>query len=271
LKRAILPPTPTGRRLLESVRRVEEDCCRRSALLMVCCDRDGERLSELYGVDPALIVEVPNGVDLESVSFVGPEERLAAKKALGIQSNFIALFMGSWHGPNLEAVHSIFEFARKLPDVSFLIVGSCGQAFANETLPKNVGLMGVVDDPTKDAILGIADVALNPMMSGSGTNLKMLDYLAAGIPVLSTPHGCRGLGLDDGIHVKLVDLDDFPQALKLCRGSDNMRTSRIVSGRNDVISRFSWSVIASKFRKTVEQKSNGTPVMENLQRLCGAV
>ncbi|MFN7173813.1 MAG: MlaD family protein, partial [Thermaurantiacus tibetensis] len=41
----------------------------------------------------------------------------------------------------------------------------------------------------KLALLRGADVALNPISSGSGTNLKMLEYFAAGLPVLSTPHG----------------------------------------------------------------------------------
>ena len=43
----------------------------------------------------------------------------------------------------------------------------------------------------------ILDLAINPVTTGSGTNLKMLDYMAAGVPVLSTPHGARGLGLLD--------------------------------------------------------------------------
>ena len=35
-------------------------------------------------------------------------------------------------------------------------------------------------------------LALNPVTEGSGRNLKMVDYLAHGLPVLSTPIGVRG-------------------------------------------------------------------------------
>jgi glycosyltransferase involved in cell wall biosynthesis len=237
---------------------------------MVCCDRDGQRLSELYGADPEIIVEVPNGVDLEGVTFVGPDERRAAKRILGIEGNVIALFMGSWHGPNLEAARSIFQFAQQLPDVSFLLLGSVGLAFTKEPVPKNVGLMGVVDDPTKDAILGTVDVALNPMVSGSGTNLKMMDYLAAGIPVISTRYGCRGLELLDGKHVTVAELDAFPAAIASIQGSSACLRTRVSSARNHVEERFSWSVIASEFRDYIERSTEQMDVKEVSKELCGA-
>ena len=38
-----------------------------------------------------------------------------------------------------------------------------------------------------------ADIGLNPMVSGSGTNLKIPEYLAFGLAVLSTNFGARGI------------------------------------------------------------------------------
>src|SRR6202040_2644325 len=34
---------------------------------------------------------------------------------------------------------------------------------------------------------------INPMFGGSGTNIKMLDYMAAGLPSVTTAMGARGL------------------------------------------------------------------------------
>ncbi len=48
---------------------------------------------------------------------------------------------------------------------------------------------------------GAASVAVNPMVSGSGTNLKIVEYLAAGVPVVSTPFGMRGLDLRPDEHL----------------------------------------------------------------------
>lgn len=158
---------------------------------MVCCNDDAKVLSETYDADLGKVIAVPNGVDLKTISYVSLEKRLLKKQQLGLSGSFTAVFMGSWHGPNLDAVRCIFSMAKDIPDITFLVIGSVCLPFKDEKLPSNVGLMGVVDDETKDVILGLADVALNPMMSGSGTNLKMLDYFAAGIPVVSTLFGAR--------------------------------------------------------------------------------
>ena len=67
--------------------------------------------------------------------------------------------------------------------------------------PANVVFPGVVAERAKAALLGCVDVALNPMRTGSGTNLKVIEYLAAGVPVVSTPFGVRGLDVVDGDHL----------------------------------------------------------------------
>ena len=33
----------------------------------------------------------------------------------------------------------------------------------------------------------MADIGINPLISGSGTNLKMLEYLSSGLPTVTTP------------------------------------------------------------------------------------
>ena len=37
-----------------------------------------------------------------------------------------------------------------------------------------------------------ADIGVNPVRTGSGSNLKIAEYLAAGLPVVTTPVGMRG-------------------------------------------------------------------------------
>ena len=56
---------------------------------------------------------------------------------------------------------------------------------------------------------------LNPMVSGSGTNLKMLEYAAAGLPIVSTFFGGRGGILQEGTHYVGAEIEDFAAAV--CR------------------------------------------------------
>jgi glycosyltransferase involved in cell wall biosynthesis len=248
LKKTVIPPDGMGGELLKATYAVEKDCCQLSELIMVCANRDVEKLEELYGVEVSRCVEVPNGVDLETVNYVPLDLRLLKKKELGFDDSFVALFIGSWHNPNVEAVNNILEIAKSLPEVCFLVVGSVGMAFPSDRIPNNVSLMGIVDDETKDIVLGVADVALNPMTSGSGTNLKMLDYLGAGVPIISTHFGARGLYLESGKNCIVTELEKFSEAISNFMIQDNLdKTVLIEQGRKHAEENFDWEKIAQKF------------------------
>lgn len=247
LKRSILPDNATGRALLKLTEEVESECCEISSLIMVCSTSDGKLLSELYDADPKKLVEVPNGVDSKAVTYVSQADRAKMKERLGLKNSFNALFMGSWHGPNIDAVRHILKFAAELPDVNFVIVGSVGSPFQDESVPSNVGFMGVVDDPTKDEVLGVADVALNPMDSGSGTNMKMLEYCTAGVPVVSTPCGARGLALEHEMHIEIAEIENFPDAICSVREKRADLGPRMESARRLVVTQYDWAVIARNF------------------------
>ena len=65
--------------------------------------------------------------------------------------------------------------------------------FQNRDIPTNVGLLGVVNEMEKNRVFSTVDFALNPMYSGSGTNLKMFDFMSAGIPIITSEFGTRGI------------------------------------------------------------------------------
>jgi len=112
-------------------------------------------------------------------------------------------------------------------------------------LPANVKSLGVVDDETKNRILSWVDLAINPMQSGSGTNLKMLDYMAAGVPLLSTPFGARGLDLENRVHARLAPLIKFPRVIEEMRNQDDQVTATMVeTARGHAVLHFAWDVIA---------------------------
>jgi MoaA/NifB/PqqE/SkfB family radical SAM enzyme len=61
---------------------------------------------------------------------------------------------------------------------------------------------GVIDDLA--AAIAAADVCVVPLLAGGGTRLKILEYLAAGRPTVSTFKGAEGLRLRDGEEITLV-------------------------------------------------------------------
>jgi glycosyltransferase involved in cell wall biosynthesis len=215
---------------------------------MACSDIDKAHLASLYGVDGTKTHIVPNGADLSVTPFVPRSQSAALKQQLGLGRDFLAIFIGSWHQPNLEAIEVIFSLAEACEDVHFLIIGSSCLAFKDRDKPRNVGLFGMVDDQTKALVLGAADLALNPMQNGSGTNLKMLEYAAAGVPILSTEIGIRVLGFRSGTDVMLSPISDFGEALseiRRMRAADLQRLA--VNARQRAEIQFDWKNISRRF------------------------
>ncbi|MCE5308856.1 MAG: glycosyltransferase [Acidobacteriales bacterium] len=256
LKRSILPDSRMGSALLKLTEAVERRACQWSDLIVTCLDDDAVTLHRKFDVPEDRFVVVPNGVDLDSVTFHSIEDRRALKQRLHPGAPFTVLFMGSLHGPNIDAVLCILAIAQELPNVGFLLVGGvCNylERFGFQ-LPLNVKLAGIVDDQEKDEILSWVNLAINPMESGSGTNLKMLDYLAAGVPVLSTPFGARGLNLRDGEHGWLAPLERFPTAIQRIAGtSDSDLAAMVERARGYAVRLFAWEVVAEQLRQAIHQ------------------
>lgn len=242
LKKKVLPENEPGKRILETVYQVEKEASEKSVLILTCSEEDKNTISDLYNVSSEKFLVVPNGVDTETVQFTSLSERQKLKDRLGINGKIVT-FIGSWHPPNLEAVEHIFNIAPQLPDVSFFIVGSQCLYFKNRHIPTNVGMFGVVENELKDAIFNVTDIAINPMTSGSGTNLKMLDYMAAGIPVVTTPFGGRGLALENGLNALTVELEGMSSVIRELLDDDNKRDHISLAARKHVEDNFSWEKI----------------------------
>lgn len=253
LKKQVLPDNKEGQKLLQEIYQIEKKVCLESILIFTCSEEDKNQLADIYNVSQEKILVVPNGVDIKTVPFVSSEERIRAKNQIGLKTPLV-IFVGSWHPPNLEAAEQVFLMAEKLPHICFGLMGSQCLAFTNKKLPGNVGLFGVVDNELKDFIFSIADLAINPMLSGSGTNLKMLDYMAGGIPVISTPFGARGLQVKDDEEIVICGIENIPEAIQELLADPGKRARMVKVARATVEQRFDWEKIgkaAGNFLKNV--------------------
>ncbi len=256
LKEQILPGTPAGRDLLLEVNQVERDAVEDALVIASVSEEDRANLQSLYGAPAEKFALTPNGVDIEEVPFVGAEQRAVRTNSFvqslnaqnvwreGEPIRYLALFIGSWHVPNNNAAMEIIRMSRELSEVGFLLLGSHVHAIPRRGLPRNVFPLGVASDAVKRAVLGASSVALAPLMEGSGTNLKVVEYLAAGVPVVTTPIGARGLSLEAGI-LTVADLPDFPQAIRTVL-ADSGGQERAERGRRAVERCYDWHEIAER-------------------------
>ncbi|MFH1277024.1 MAG: glycosyltransferase family 4 protein [Candidatus Eisenbacteria bacterium] len=205
----------------------------RADRVLAVTEEDKTKFAERFGADPAKIRVVPNGFDEDRFRPAGPDERGEARRALGLPGDRrIALFAGSDVAPNREGVDSILRSIapRTPPDVLFVVAGSVGRSYGGKVVKDRVIFTGPVKDIA--SWFRAADVGLNPIRLGSGSNIKVLQYLGAGLAVISTEFGMRGFD-DLRAHVKIARIDRFhyhidkiepdPAAAEKARGSYGWR------------------------------------------------
>ena len=205
LRYRLLAESDIGVRIVRHATAVEYELCRRADLVLTCSREDRDLFHRLYGIPFGKCLVMPNG------TFVGEapcdSARPEGKRRLGLDDRPLAVFIGSLYPPNEEAAAFICtELAPALPAVTFAICGGVGSAIDRDALARrrigNVRVTGVLDDAARRQYLEAADIAVNPMFSGSGTNIKMFDFMAAGLPVVSTPTGARGISLSgSALHI----------------------------------------------------------------------
>lgn len=213
-------------------------------------------LSEESMLGSADLVFYCNEDDLAAFREASPEAKFAAHYAAngmslqpfnqfngGLRSaKPIAVFMGSAHPPNIAAARFIVDvLAPKFPDVCFQIIGSC---LPEGLYSLNVERLGVVSEDHKSKLLRTADIALNPMEEGSGSNVKVLDYFSYSLPVLSTKFGMRGISAEAGVTFIEAPLDEFALTLDVLL-SDHSRLRRIgEAGQCLAAELYTWDVVA---------------------------
>ena len=255
LKRAII--TYAGADvLLERVAELEGRATRGATHRIACSVDDAQRLAELYGVDATSITVIPNGVDSEAIPFTTGAARHHAgarwrqrAASLGLRQEHLAIFVGSYHFPNIEAARRIIRMAPDHHSTTFVLLGEHCAGLGVTHLPPNVVPVGRVSESTKLGFLRAASVALNPIAVGSGTNLKLVEFLAAGVPTVTTPIGARGLPLEDRVHARVVAAEHVGVAMEdLFLDADPQMAQ---AGRALVAQSFDWALLGRRFAAAV--------------------
>jgi glycosyltransferase involved in cell wall biosynthesis len=219
-------------------------------MILACSEEDRELFVQCYGIDRNKIQVIPNGVDIKSVKPVPYDMKQSLKERLNIKGPAV-LFFGSNYGPNIDAGKFIIDvLADECKDITFVIAGGVGSSLDSKN-KKNVKILGIVSDEEKKMILEASDVAINPMFSGSGTNIKMFDYLAAGLPTITTAIGARGIDNPDAFIV--ADSRELQTVINRVLSDRDLYDKLSKNGRYLVVRQYDWNNISRNLGNTINR------------------
>lgn len=205
-----------GRRwFLQKVEAIEASAVSAADLVITVSEADLKRYREKYDFLPETLV-IPNSVQEAKFKSGG--------QTYTISDGIDAVFVGSDRQPNIEAVEKLIGMAEEVrddhPDFTLSLVGDVAANFDQEA-HDYLTTVGFVDEliPT----LASYDLALNPIESGGGSNIKLIDYCAAGLPILSTEFGVRGFDFVSDTHVLVRKLSEFPDVISHLSNHPNER------------------------------------------------
>jgi polysaccharide biosynthesis protein PslH len=89
--------------------------------------------------------------------------------------------------------------------------------------------------------------AVVPLNVGGGSRLKILEAMAAGVPVVSTRLGAEGLDVSDGENIVLAETTtQLSQGILSVIDDSDLRTKLISGGHALVRARYDWSILGAK-------------------------
>ncbi len=200
--------------------------------------------------DPGKHVEViPMGVDL-------------LRRPFGIRNGDAIAFIGKMATlQNQDAcfhfVRDIFPRIRELVKVKFRVIGDIPNRVADKLLAyPDVEVTGRVDD-IGEAISG-AFCGVCPLRAGAGIQNKILEYMALGLPCLTSRVGLEGLNAIENEHLLVYDNAEEAAGKIIALHSDpGLRAKLAQKGRALVERFYDWNNLYPRFKASILDALNG--------------
>jgi glycosyltransferase involved in cell wall biosynthesis len=193
-------------------------------------------------LDPAHIWPIdviPCGAELENLPFRPPAS----------ESNVIVFIGNMVTLQNQDACHyfiqNIFPKVRAQKNVVFRIVGSAPEAiqaqFRKYPDVQMTGRIKRIQDGVEDAFCGIC-----PVRAGAGIQTKILEYLALGLPCVTSTVGLNGVEARSGVEVlEYHDADEAALHILMLHSDSALRLRIASAGRKLVCRKYDWKSVHS--------------------------
>jgi len=182
---------------------------------------------------------IPNGVDLDRF-----------RPSQGNPELNRLLFIGSFaHTPNVLAVQFFLDHVfPRLPEATLHVIAGQRHERFWDLRHERVEVEGFVADvrPAYER----ASIVIAPLVASAGTNIKILEAMAMGKAIVSTPAGINGLDLESGADVIVVtEPEEMAQAISRLLSAPDERKAIERRARQTAEARYGWDAIAEEQKR----------------------
>jgi len=236
-----------AKRTATLMERAEDRLLASCATHTVTSERERQKL--LSRRPGANIQVIPNGVDASFYAAKTIADACGKTRMSGCQNTILFVGYMAYHA-NIDAATWFSrepwpEIARTHPGLHFTIVGRDPTPEVRALASDRIHVTGTVEDVRPYYASAVAAVV--PLRSGSGTRLKILEAMAAGVPVVSTKLGAEGIEIEHDIHFLQADSGpEIAAAVHRIASSEETRARLSQAARELVCRMYDWSVIGKK-------------------------
>lgn len=184
--------------LIKRLRKFEASFINKYDILIPITDRDKKHFAEkLHNEKPSLTIHT--GFNIEEAT----KEEIQATESIS--------YIGAldWT-PNQEGLiwfldNCFEELIRQKEDLNFVVAGRNAPKWLIKRLTshKNITYLGEVEDAKK--FITSANVMIVPLFSGSGMRIKIIEAMAYGKAIVTTPVGCEGINATNGENIYITE------------------------------------------------------------------
>ena len=191
------PKRSLGRYIASNILSIEQSAAKQVDHIFTCSEGDKKLFAEIVSEDK--ITVVPNGVDCEFF-----------KKQLLVKDPILIFTGGTYYPPNNDGLRFYFKeihtlVKEKIPNVKIYLLGGEPAGWLKKYINKDPGIIAPGLVPDVREYLQRARVCISPIRKGSGTSLKILEYMGSSRPIVSTTIGARGILCEDERDILIAD------------------------------------------------------------------
>lgn len=187
------------------------------------------------------IEAIPLGIQKKQIIFRRPEMR-----------EFPGIFhLGSMDWlPNLQGIRWFIndvwpQVLRKHPDATLHLAGRNMPNWLKTSATKNILIDGEV--PNAIDYMGSKSIMIVPLLSGSGIRVKIIEGMACGNTIITTPTGAEGIDIKNGENILIAEsAEKFAEKISLCIDNRELCNNISENALNLVRSKYNNVVITEK-------------------------